>query len=204
MRLLDFLFPPREDERLLRDTDEPTFCALVEPHAACQTDPAAIILLPFHERMVRAAIHEAKYHGSRHAFALLAAALCDYLRTSAVPGKTTVIIPVPLGRKRLRDRGFNQAERVARLAATSATIRVHTTLLVRVRETTSQVSLPRHERHENMRGAFGAAHVLSPEEQRLHYIVLDDVLTTGATLQAAIDALKDAGAQHVCALALAH
>ena len=78
---------------------------------------------------------------------------------------------------------------------------IDATSLVRTRETISQVSLAREKREENMRGAFRAAHSIDPSHT---YIVIDDVITTGATLQAAVDALKEAGAVHIIPLALAH
>jgi ComF family protein len=110
-------------------------------------------------------------------------------------------VPVPLGKERRRERGFNQVEEIARRVAKELGITIDTALLERVRETASQVSLPRRAREENMRGAFSAAHPANPSYT---YIVLDDVITTGATLQAAIDALRAAGAQHIIPLALAH
>ena len=153
---------------------------------------------------MRAALHEAKYHGNEKAFLLLAAALADYMRGEGASdfSARTCIIPVPLGKERRRERGYNQAEEVARRALEElGGIVVDTTLLTRARETASQVSLPRRDRLENMRGAFRAAH---PADPAYTYIVLDDVLTTGATLQAAIDALRKAGAEHIVPLALAH
>jgi predicted amidophosphoribosyltransferase len=72
--------------------------------------------------------------------------------------------------------------------------------LKRVRETASQVGLTKLERKENVRDAFGAAH---PCVSNTLYILVDDVVTTGATMQAAIDALLEAGAAHVLPIALA-
>ncbi|MFZ1075744.1 MAG: phosphoribosyltransferase family protein [Minisyncoccia bacterium] len=100
-----------------------------------------------------------------------------------------------------KKRGFNQTEEIANRAAKLAGCTVDRALLIRARETASQVSLPRREREKNMRGAFGAAHPADPSRT---YILIDDVVTTGATLQAAIDALKAAGARHIIPLALAH
>lgn len=199
---LDFLFPPRTDEAVLRGVSRDEFLARMAPRLVPETRPGTVALFSFGDVCVRAAIHEAKYHGSAQAFAFLAAALADYLREADdIAPKKTTIVPIPLGSERLRERGFNQAEEIVRRAAEELEMTVDTALLARTRETASQVSLPRAEREENMRGAFSAAHPVDPART---YIVFDDVITTGATLQAAIDALRDAGAEHIVPLALAH
>jgi ComF family protein len=203
MKLLDFLFPPRVDEIALRDISADDFLALVAPRLVPDTRPGTVALLPFADARVRSAIHEAKYHGSDHAFKLLALALAEYLRDSVDvgPRRSYIVVPVPLGKGRRKERGFNQVEEIARRATKELGIAVDTTILERTRETVSQVSLPRHKREENMRGAFGAAH---PADPTVTYIVIDDVLTTGATLQAAVDALRKSGAVNIVPLALAH
>lgn len=203
-RLFDFLFPPRVDELALRTISPDGFLALVAPRAVPVTRPAAVVLLPFNVPSVRAAIHEAKYHGSEHAFALLAAALAEYLRDADdlnTRSHLVLLVPVPLGKERQKERGFNQVEEILKRAAKELGIPIDAELLERTRETTSQVSLPREKREENMRDAFRATRRADPAYA---YIVADDVLTTGATLQAAIDALKEAGAEHIIPLALAH
>lgn len=201
---IDILFPPRTDESALRNVSTEAFLALAAPRPVCKTDPETVAILPFSAAPVRAALHEAKYHGNEKAFLLLAAALADYVRDADALGFSAGIriAPVPLGRKRRRERGYNQVEEIARRALKGIEgIALDTDLLVRTRETASQVSLPRRDRMENMRGAFRAAR---PIDRAYTYIVLDDVLTTGATLQAAIDALRQAGAGHIVPLALAH
>ncbi len=204
MSFLDFLFPPRVDELALRDVPADDFALRIAPRLVVETRPETVTLLSFGDAPVRAAIHEAKYHGSSRAFGLLAAALADYLRDADDVGRTTSnirIVPVPLGRARRKERGFNQVEEIAKGAAAELGLAVDAALLERARETVSQVSLPREKREENMRSAFRATRRADPART---YIVIDDVITTGATLQAAVDALRDAGAEHVVPLALAH
>lgn len=205
MGFFDFLFPPRVDEAALRAVSTDDFLGLLSPRIVGCTTPETVSLLPFHDVRVRAAIHEAKYRGSERAYTLLGLALTEYLRDSDTIAKNVRVVPVPLGKARLKERGFNQVEEVAKRARAQlgqeSGLQLETSLLMRTRETVSQVSLPREARKENMRGAFGAAH---PADPAYTYIVLDDVLTTGATLQAAIDALREAGATHILPLALAH
>ena len=215
MRWLDFIFPPRADEIALRDISDDDFLALVAPRLVPETRPGTVVLLPFHDPHVRAAIHEAKYHGSARAFKLLALALAEYLRDADDVGfrKSYIIVPIPLGKIRMKERGFNQVQEVILRALrgfSGEEVRsfiLEPDLLIRTRETISQVSLARHKREENMRGAF----LVSPklEERRrisptCTYVVIDDVITTGATLQSAVDALKQAGAKEIIPLALAH
>ena len=157
------------------------------------TRPETIGLLPFSTPSVRAAIHEAKYHGSARAFDLLALALAEYLHDADDVPKTRfdlgnsnvrsnlVLVPVPLGNVRRKERGFNQIEEITnRAAKLLGGAPIDASLLERTCETISQVSLPRRAREENMRGAFRATRRAN---SLCTYIVIDDVITTGATLQ---------------------
>ncbi len=205
MRLLDFLFPLRADELVLREVPDDDFLSLLSPRLVPETRPGTVALFSFDKEPVRSAIHEAKYHGSERAFKLLSLALSDYLRDTDDVGATRLnlvaLVPIPLGKERRKDRGFNQVEEVAKRVVKELGMEMKTDLLVRTRETVSQISLARGKREENMRGAFKTTRRADPS---CTYIVIDDVLTTGATLQSAIDALKDAGAEHIIPLALAH
>jgi ComF family protein len=202
-RLLDFIFPIRTDEEIVRALTLEQFLSRLEPQLEERTNPATVALFPFTDRRVRAVIHEAKYHGNTKAFDFLAAALAEYLRDDdRFDGLTDcVLVPLPLGAKRRQERGFNQAEEIARRVAQELGLPLVTDLLIRTRETVSQVSLPREARAKNMRGAFSAAHPANP---KLTYILIDDVTTTGATLSAAISALKAAGSTQILPIALAH
>lgn len=205
MRLLDFIFPPRADELVLREVSDDDFLSLLSPRLVPETRPGTVALFSFDKEPVRSAIHEAKYHGSERAFKLLSLALLDYLRDvddlRATRLNLVALVPIPLGKERRKERGFNQVEEVANRAVRELGIKIETNLLIRTRETVSQISLARGKREENMRGAFKATRRADPTYT---YIVIDDVLTTGATLQSAVDALQDAGAEHIIPLALAH
>jgi ComF family protein len=123
-------------------------------------------------------------------------------------GGPAALVPVPLHVSRQRERGFNQAELLARgLSASLAKTRggpppqVDARALRRIRATPPQTGLSVSARHENVRGVFS---VVRPERIRDKRIVLiDDVMTTGATLSACAQALKSTGAQSVHALTLA-
>ena len=212
MGLFDFLFPPRADEVVLRSISDDDFLSLIKPRIVPETRPSTVALLSFGDPKVRSAIHEAKYHGSERAFRLLGFVLAEYLRDAddirATRLNLVALVPVPLGKERLKERGFNQVEEVAKRAVQELGIKIETDLLVRTRETVSQISLPRNKREKNMRGAFSASPRLrrtsTAEISKCTFIVVDDVLTTGATLQSAVDALLEAGALHIIPLDLAH
>jgi ComF family protein len=111
------------------------------------------------------------------------------------------LIPVPLHPRKECHRGYNQAEIITRAIATAFPGISQASCLKRVRETPSQTFFSREERLKNMRGAFTCREA-PPKGQRL--VVVDDVLTTGATLNAAVSALKEGGGIHISAFTLSH
>ncbi len=201
---LDILFPPRANEALVTSASSESLGV----HARARVAGMHIaVLFPYRTRLVRACVLEAKFRDSERAQRLLGRALADYLlewsaeREAFTEGAIT-LIPIPLSQERIRERGYNQTERIARDAAQSTqSIAIDTGLLARPRNTLPQTSLGKAERRENLKGAFQAVKALDPDHT---YIVFDDVLTTGSTLEAAMDALRDAGARRICGLALAH
>ena len=197
--LLDCLFPPRDTELLLRATDETALLFHIAPRTVPNTSPATTALLPFQEPLVRAAIHEAKYVRNKKAHLLLARVLEDYLFEYLSEHPDCVLVPIPLSKKRLRERGFNQCEQVVRCAPHIMPL-LQTNLLMRTRDTQHQARLSGNERKENISDAFSA----TPLSKKTTYILLDDVITTGATMHAAVTALKKAGARYIHPIALAH
>src|SRR3954463_13041813 len=111
-KIIDSIFPPRADEVILREVHEEEFLGLLEPEIISHDGFSIVSLLPFIDKRVRAAVHEAKYHGSERAFALLGQALEEYLSqlSEEIDLRTMVLIPIPLGPLRRKTRGFNQVE----------------------------------------------------------------------------------------------
>lgn len=110
------------------------------------------------------------------------------------------VLPMPLSSERLRQRGFNQAFLLARELAPQL---VNNTLLLRIQDTPAQSSLPRRERLANVEHAFAIEPLQRHRLKGKRIVLVDDVMTSGASINAAALALKQAGAQHVTALVFA-
>ena len=150
----------------------------------------------------RAIIHRIKYGRSPFLIDDLAAvALTDELFRRHLAG--SILVPVPLHPNRLRHRGYNQAERLGDFLASRIPGSKSVGLLRKTEETESQTRLGRAERRQNVAGVFqlAAGSFVSPNQR---YVVIDDVLTTGATLHSCAVTLKKAGAELVDAAALCH
>ncbi len=114
-----------------------------------------------------------------------------------------VVVPVPLHWRRLWERRFNQAAALARAAAAGSGVPVVVTALIRRRATPQQVGLSRNARATNVQGAFAVAPAGRSAIHGKRVILVDDVLTSGATIDACARVLKRAGARHVDALVFA-
>ena len=109
-------------------------------------------------------------------------------------------LPMPLAPARLRERGFNQALELARRLAPDKT---DSTLLLRTRETPAQSGLTRAERLRNLRGAFAIEPLRAAAVRGRRVVLVDDVMTSGASVFAAAEVLRSAGAAHITAVVLA-
>lgn len=133
-----------------------------------------------------------------------AAALAE--RMAAIPGleaelaRADCVVPMPLAPARLAGRGFNQALLLARRLARG---RVEAQVLLRLRETGAQSALDRRGRQANVRGAFGVAPQRAGRLRGAAVLLVDDVMTSGASLHAAALAVREAGAARVAAVVLA-
>ena len=137
---------------------------------------------------VDALVHAFKYGGNLAVGSMLGRAL-----GAAVTERVDLIIPMPLARKRLRERGFNQARELARSVGRLTGIPVAADICRKVIETQAQAALPWDERAKNVRGAF----VCDADLSHKKVAVIDDVMTTGATLNELARNLRRAGAVEV-------
>ena len=135
-------------------------------------------------------VHALKFRGELALAALLARFLVDRI---APDPPVHLILPVPLAARRLRERGYNQALEIARHVARATGARLAPEACERSRDTPAQIGLPWAERASNVRGAFRAPRALDGAT----IAVLDDVMTTGATLDEIAAVLKASGAARV-------
>ena len=148
---------------------------------------------------LREAIHSFKYEGLRALARTLGEVLYDCWDVE--PWPVDVIVPVPLHPSRLRERGYNQSALLARELARHTGLPIAERVLLRISPTRPQVGLNVAERAENVRDAFRCRDESLRGQQVL---LVDDVLTTGATLRACAQALLQGKARAVWGLTLAH
>lgn len=172
--------------------------------------------------VVRRAVHDLKYRGERRLAEPLGAAMARRWAVAGAGGD--VLVPVPADRGRVRERGYDQAALLARAAGRRLGLPV-AELVVRVRTTVAQFDLDHAARATNVRGAFTLAGIkggpagisgspdsltgpvtgsrAGPRLERIWFVLVDDVVTTGATLAGCAQVLMDAGALGVSALTVA-
>ncbi len=151
----------------------------------------------YFDGVLREAIHCFKYQQRPELATVFGSMLSEYVAAQTLP--IDIIVPVPLHKERERWRGYNQALLLARAMALQEKRALWYNVIERTRATPPQVGLDLRARRENVRDAFAAEVAVSGA----HILLVDDVCTTGATMNACAAALKQRGAKYVCGLALA-
>jgi ComF family protein len=144
---------------------------------------------------VQELIHRLKYGKKTHIFRPLALLTSRHLTPFIAESGAELIIPVPLHRKRLRERGFNQSVLLAGVLAKSWHLPMSRNNLRRIRWTEPQISLSVADRTKNVRGAFAVKDPTQIKGKRI--LLVDDVYTTGSTVTECAKVLKNAGAKEV-------
>lgn len=222
MHLLDLIFPkrcvgcgtlggyfcPRCRMRIRPIATNESICPVCErpaiggaTHPKCRTRYGIDGLTSFfrYDGPVRAAVKSIKYRYVSD----VAREFVSLIHTVDTP-RTDFIIPIPLHLRRQRERGFNQAEKLAMYVSARLQIPLRTDILTRTRKTVPQVAMSRRiDRLKNMHGVFGVKQGGEKDVKGVNIVVFDDVFTTGATMRSAANALKRAGAEMVWAVTMA-
>jgi ComF family protein len=195
---------------------EPPFCSIcgipfisreVETHpcGACVTHRKYFTIaraLGAFEGSLQEAIHRWKYEGKTYLTPFFADWMAEGLNRHWEPGSLDLLIPVPLHTRRLRERGFNQSLLLVRELSRRTGIPYRKSILQKKKSTIPQVNLSGVEREKELRGTF---HVIGKEElSGLSVLLIDDVYTTGATVNECSKVLLRGGAKRVDVLTLAH
>ena len=200
---IDLLFPK---QRLVRELESRDGIALRNFLPSAEHGRNSIrAIFSYRDRRVRTLIWEIKYRANARLIESAAEVLLMEIHSHITAGEKILLIPIPLSGKRLRERGFNQVEKLVAAVCKkdlSGSVENGSGLLIKQKHTVPQTELSRAERLQNLVGAFV---LKEPEHARGRTcIVLDDVSTTGATIAEAKKVLHAAGARKVEGLVLAH
>ncbi|MBL8050414.1 MAG: ComF family protein [Anaerolineales bacterium] len=149
------------------------------------------------EDPIQHALHKLKYRKDMSMGDAIAFHMLSFVQK--LNWQMDMIIPTPLGKQRMKERGYNQVAMIAKPLAMALQVEYAPHELTRSKETRTQVGLTKPERKKNVEGAFRAG----ASVKRKNIVVMDDVSTTGATLSAIAESLYQAGAENVYALTVA-
>lgn len=167
----------------------------------CVVERAAAFSVYNRGSRIRKLVHLLKYQGRQDVGRMLGGLYGSVLAASGFMDGIDIIVPVPLDAARERRRGYNQSLCIAEGLASVRGLPVRSDILCRTGKSGSQTSRGRYERWENVEGLFT---VRKPEMIRnRHLLIVDDVITTGSTIEACVNALHDAGEVKVSVAALA-
>lgn len=215
-QLLNILFPPH---CIACGKEGANFCAQCRgkiPLRGSFNHAGIFSLWEYGHPYVRSALLALKYKNKRMIAADIAESLCDVLleqlaeksifsNPSSLAPASYIIIPIPLSKKRFKERGYNQSELLAKELSRKNIMSFisETDVLYKIKDTETQVSVrDRAKRLKNIRGSFA---IQNPEKIRgKTVLIIDDIITTGATIEEARRVLLKAGARVVYGVAVAH
>lgn len=209
---LDALFPEKCIGCKLKNTSLCALCTASIRHAERETARNIVAVFDYRDSVIKRALWELKYKNKKHLAEVLGQELygemleelSDLCTFSS--GRPILVIPVPLSKDRLRERGYNQAELIAKYFIKNApvgTFELETESVKKIKNTSPQARIAnRNKRLANIKGAFD---VIKPEKVKGRTcIIIDDITTTGGTITEILKLLKASGAKRALGLALAH
>lgn len=228
--LFNFLFParclncqkniPNQEEALCPDCQkkiiipDTLFCGICGARLplaqkVCHKNTPYLLgsLLEYENPLAKKLIHGLKFRGLKSTAVFMGKQLAGYVQKLNPPPKilahtNLIIIPIPLSRERLRERGFNQATEIAISLGKELNLPVRQNILIRTTHRPPQSQTKsKKEREANAQDIFAVVLKESPTDQSV--ILIDDVTTTGATLRSATEKLKTAGVKTILALTMA-
>ena len=226
--VLDILFPPiclsceqnlLEDEKaddlcdkcLSKITIHTTlFCSicknrLPENKKICHKNNAYLLgAITDYNYEIKNIIHYLKYKKWRRLSSVIKKILNQYLDKLNLKNKTKnyIIIPIPLHKNRLKERGFNQSEIISKIISEKLNLNIKNNILTRLKETKPQAELKNwEERKENLKNSFSINN--SEEIKNKNIILIDDVYTSGSTINEAVKSLRGAGAKKIITFVVA-
>jgi len=152
--------------------------------------------------LIQNLIHALKYQGCKSLGVALGKYAGIQVRPMIPPELDLVLIPIPLHPIKLRERGYNQSDYIAEGFAVSLQLPVRKDILRRIKNTVTQTQLTAEERHQNMQDAFSVKKNVDLTKVK-NVILIDDVLTTGSTMNSAAEVLKKVGIQRIYGLTVA-
>jgi len=146
-------------------------------------------------------LHEIKYKDNHELGIYIGKQYANYLKTQNIELDFDILVPVPLHSKRMKSRGYNQSEAIAKGLSDKLGIDLNTISLLKTKEAQSQTKKGRVARLENMQDCFVVSELVDLKGK--HIAIVDDVMTTGATLEACCLSLEKAGVGKITVLSLA-
>ena len=208
--ILDIIFPPSKIQKKLKNITAEDF--IFEVNRTTYEDKNVITIFDYNNKLIKQAIWSLKFRNNKRLSKIFAQIIYDEILEKLSDlkifsnFKDPVLIPIPLFKKRLRERGYNQCELIAEEMSVldkNSNFILEKNVLIKIKDTTQQSRAKnKKERLENLKGCFKIKKFEKIKSRNI--ILLDDVITTGATIKEARNELKKNGARKIITITIAH